>query len=76
MQEHDNGKMREALKLAFPAVDQELQRDLWPLMLRRMDDAKAQADPVVPWYDWVLAGAVTVAFVFFPKLALLLAYHL
>jgi len=66
--------MREALKLAFPAVDQELQRDLWPLMLRRME--KAQRHPGVPWYDWVLAGAVTVAFVFFPKLVLLLAYHL
>lgn len=72
MQEHDNGKMREALRLAFPAVDQELQRDLWPLMLRRME----RAGPGVPWYDWVLAGAVTTAFVLFPKLALLLAYHL
>jgi hypothetical protein len=35
-----------------------------------------QRHSVVPWYDWVLASAVTVAFVFFPKLALLLAYHL
>ena len=74
MQEHENGKMREALKLAFPAVERELQRDLWPLMLRRMD--KAQRHSVVPWYDWVLACAVSVAFVFFPKLALLLAYHM
>lgn len=72
MQEHDNGKMREALRLAFPAVDQELPRDLWPLMRQRLE----QRQPGVPWYDWVLAGAVTVAFVFFPKLALLLAYHL
>ena len=84
MQEHDNGKMREALRLAFPAVDQELQHDLWPLMLRRMDKdkgeaeakAKAKAGLSVPWYDWVLAGAVTAAFLLFPKLALLLAYHL
>jgi hypothetical protein len=68
--------MREALKHAFPAVDQEPRRDLWPLMLRRMDEAKAKTGPVVPWYDWVLVGAVTAAFVFFPKLALLLAYHL
>jgi len=78
MQEHDDTKLREALRLAFPAVDQELRRDLWPLMLRRMEEAKAKAQPRpgVPWYDWVLAGAVTAAFVFFPKLALLLAYHL
>jgi hypothetical protein len=64
--------MREALKLAFPAVDQELRRDLWPLMLGRIE----RAGPGVPWFDWALAGAVTAAFVFFPKLALLLAYHL
>ena len=72
MQEHENGKMREALKLAFPEVDQELRRDLWPLMLGRMEGT----GPRVPWFDWVLAGAVTASFVFFPKLALLLAYHL
>jgi len=40
-------------------------------MLRRLEPGS-----VVPWYDWVLTGAVAVAFVFFPKLALLLAYHL
>ena len=72
MQQHDDEEIREALKLAFPPVDQELRRDLWPLMLRRME-TPARA---VPWYDWALAGAVTVLFVFVPKLALLLAYHL
>jgi len=72
MQEHDAEKIREALKLAFPPVDHELQRDLWPLMLRRMETPAR----IVPWYDWALAGAVTALFVFVPKLALLLAYHL
>jgi hypothetical protein len=41
-------------------------------MLRRMEQPRRG----VPWFDWALAGAVTAAFVFFPKLALLLAYHL
>ena len=72
MQEHDNGKMREALKLAFPAVDQELQRDLWPLMLRRLEPGRSG----VPWYDWVLAGVVVAMAAFFPKMLLLFAYHL
>lgn len=76
MQEHNNGKIREALKLAFPAVDQELQRDLWPLMLRRMDKGNAKAGPVVPWFDWVLAAGLVAMAVFFPKIALLFAYHL
>jgi hypothetical protein len=75
MQEHserDAEKIREYLKQAFPPVDQELGRDLWPLMLRRMQ-TPARA---VPWYDWALAASLVGAFVFFPKLALLLAYHL
>jgi hypothetical protein len=72
MQEHDAEKVRESLKLVFPPIDQELQRDLWPLMLRRMETPIR----VVPWYDWALAGAVAVLFVLVPKLALLLAYHL
>lgn len=76
MQEHDNGKIREALKLAFPAVDQEPPHDLWPLMLRRMDTAKAKAGPVVPWFDWALATGVLAMAALFPKIALLFAYHL
>ena len=72
MQEHDAEKVRGSLKLVFPPVNQELQRDLWPRMLRRMETSPT----IVPWYDWALAGAVTALFVFVPKLALLLAYHL
>ena len=72
MQEHDAEKIRETLQLVFPPMDHELQRDLWPLMLRRMETSAG----VVPWYDWALAGTLGGAFVFFPKLVLLLAYHL
>lgn len=72
MQEQDDEKVREALKLAFATADRELGRDLWPLMLRRMDTTTR----VVPWYDLALAGTLAGVFVFFPKLVLLLAYHL
>jgi hypothetical protein len=73
MQEHSElEKIRESLKLAFPPVDHELRRDLWPSMLRRME----MPVRAVPWYDWALAAAVAVLFVSVPKLALLLAYHL
>ena len=73
MQEHSElEKIRESLQRAFPAVDHELRRDLWPLMLRRMETPAR----VVPWYDWALAASLVVTFIFFPKLALLLAYHL
>lgn len=72
MQEDDHEQIREALKRAFPTVDQELSRDLWPAMLRRLE----KPTPAVPWYDWALAAALGGMLVFFPKLVLLLAYHL
>jgi hypothetical protein len=67
-------EVRMALQSAFPATDKdtELQRDLWPVLLRRMETPAA----TVPWYDWVLAGALALALVFFPKIALLFAYHM
>ena len=69
---HDEEEIRAALRAAFPPVDTELGRDLWPAMLRRMDEPAQK----VPWYDWALAGGLTGATVFFPKLILLFAYHL
>lgn len=66
-------EVRAALQRTFPPAETQLGRDLWPVMLRRMQEQPA---PAVPWYDWALAGAVAALFVFFPKLALVLAYHL
>jgi hypothetical protein len=64
--------IQKTLQEAFPAVDVELRRDLWPDMLRRLD-ARPQK---VPWYDWALAGGLAGAMIFFPKLVVLLSYHL
>lgn len=69
---HELEKIQKALQKAFPAVDAELRRDLWPDMLRRLD-ARPQK---VPWYDWALAGGLAASMVLFPKLVVLLAYHL
>lgn len=69
---HDLGDIQKTLQEAFPAVDVELRHDLWPDMLRRLD-ARPQK---VPWYDWALAGGLAAAMVLFPKLVVLLAYHL
>lgn len=72
MQEHDDDRIHGALKRAFPPVDQDLRRDLWPAMVRRLEKP---AGPV-PWYDWALAAGLAGALLVFPKLVLLLAYHL
>lgn len=69
---HDEEEIQAALRAAFPPVDTELRRDLWPAMLRRMEEPARR----VPWYDWALAGSLAGATVFFPKLILLLVYHL
>lgn len=72
MTEHDDRQMGDTLKQSFRPVNTELGRDLWPEVLRRLDDS-----PVcVPWYDWALAGLSAVMFLAFPRLILVLAYHL
>jgi hypothetical protein len=69
---HEEKEIQAALRAAFPPVDTELHRDLWPAMLRRLDSPVRR----VPWYDWALAGGLAGVTVFFPKLILLLVYHL
>lgn len=70
---HDEEEeIRAALRAAFPPVDTELRRDLWPAMLRRME----QPAQKIPWYDWALAGGLAGLTVLFPRLILFFAYHL
>jgi hypothetical protein len=71
MIEHER-KIRDALKQSFPLVNIELQRDLWPAVLRKLD----ANDVRVPWYDWVLVGLSVAVLLFFPRLIFLFAYHL
>ena len=72
--EYDEEEARSVLQEAFPPVNTELRRDLWPSMLHRMGDEAPAAR--VPWYDWALAGCVVLAFLFFPKFLVLFGYHL
>jgi len=72
MTEHDDRQIREALKQSFPPVNAELRRDLWPAVLRKLDERSTR----VPWYDWVLMGMSVGVFLFFPQLILVFAYHL
>ena len=50
-------RMRELLRNAMPRVgdDPEMDRDLWPAMLRRMDESGSRGVTSVPWFDWALA---------------------
>ena len=46
-----------------PMGDSEPKADLWPRMLRRMEERA----PSVPWFDWLIAGAPLLWFIFFPE---------
>lgn len=72
MTEQDDHQIRESLQQLFPPVNTELNRDLWPAVLRKLDASPAR----VPWYDWALIGLSASVFLFFPQLILVLAYHL
>jgi hypothetical protein len=74
MTNEENEKELQALvKREFPPIQNaELQRDLWPHMLRRLD-----AQPLrVPWFDWALAAALAAALLFFPGAIPALLYQL
>lgn len=73
-QRHEN-ELKRLLQREFPPLQNaDLERDLWPQMLRRLD---AQPEPLrVPWFDWALAAAVAAALLLFPGAIPALLYHL
>ena len=61
---NEHEKLGKLLRDALPPIaDAELHRDLWPRMLRRMEERATS----VPWLDWLLAGAPLLWFIFFPE---------
>ncbi len=55
-----------------PVKDAELQVDLWPRMLRRLEEP-----PVTfGWFESILVGLVAVTLAIFPKLLPAILYHL
>jgi hypothetical protein len=67
----DDG-LQELLRAALPrAADQAPARDLWPLVMNRV-----QARVGWSWLDLSLAAVVTIVLLMFPPWLFLLAYHL
>jgi hypothetical protein len=74
--EENNKDMKELLKQAIaPARETELRRDLWPQMLRKLEEQPASVVSV-PWFDWALAAILSAVLVFFPGSIPALLYHL
>jgi len=72
MTEQNDEKLRELLKQSIRPATSELQRDLWPQMLRRLDDRSA----LVPWFDWALLALLVLWLLFAPGAIPVLLYHL
>lgn len=73
MNQPDDKEICELLKeVITPIEDRELRRDLWPDMLRKLDEQPEG----VPWFDWALAALLGIALFLFPGAIPTLLYHL
>jgi hypothetical protein len=73
MKQPEIDEIKKLLKDALPPTyGVELQRDLWPAMLRRLDERTFR----VPWWDWTLLAAAAALLFFFPGIIPALLYHL
>ena len=86
MNEQEEKRIVELLKQSIVPVDCELDRDLWPKMLRRVDAGERERhwltvlfSPValsaVPWFDWVLLGMLVAGVCAFPRSIPIWLYH-
>ncbi len=76
MNNEEINNVKELLKQAVtPVRGAELRRDLWPQMLRKLEE---QPLPIhnVRWFDWALASLAIAALLFFPGIIPALFYHL
>lgn len=74
--EENNRELKALLKRVMPPVQgAELRRDLWPQMLRKLEQQPSRA-AIVPWFDWALAAILGAVLVFFPGSIPALLYHL
>lgn len=70
-------RLRKPLQDAVPPVAQTRpQSDLWPRVLRRIEEPPVRVSLRVPWFDWALLGITAAALLLFPSLIPALLYHL
>ncbi len=73
MNEREVDEMKRFLRNSLPAIpDAELQRDLWPGMLHRLEQQPTR----VPWWDWALLAGIAGAIFLMPGILPALLYHL
>jgi hypothetical protein len=82
MNAHDENQIKQLLKQALSPVEPnaEPERDLWPAVLRRLDEDAATPRRAssfsVPWFDWALLGGLAVFVASFPATIPVFLYYL
>ncbi len=68
-------RLERLLRQSVPRIqdDAEPDRDLWPAMLRKLEERRKVR---VPWFDWALAGGLAGLLAFFPAWIPVLLYYL
>lgn len=76
----DQGRngMELMLRDALPPLKDEPEsyRDLWPALLRRMDEQASRGAASVPWFDWALGGALLAFAAVVPRAIPVMLYYL
>jgi len=87
MHEQEEKQFAHRLRKSLAPMNRELDRDLWPKMLRRIDDRAAgrqwwsvmfssAALARVPWFDWALLATLVAGVCAFPGSIPIWLYHL
>jgi hypothetical protein len=72
MNEPRDQEIQTLLKQAIAPLNRDLERDLWPRMLQRLDERSA----AVPWFDWALLALLALWLCVSPQAIPVLLYHL
>jgi hypothetical protein len=77
-EDQDLHRTKELMRSALRPVggEPELHRDLWPAMLRRMDEHASRGPASVPWFDWALGGALLAFAAIVPRTIPVILYYL
>jgi hypothetical protein len=72
MNERQDEQLRSLLWRALPSMrEHELRQDLWPRMLRRLDDRPSRWT----WLDYALVGVVLAGFIAYPEVIPWVLFH-
>ena len=78
IRDQEGDRMKQLLQSALPSVgnNPEMDRDLWPSMLRRLDEQTSRGAASIPWFDWALAGGLIAFAAVAPRTIPVILYYL